>query len=221
MLKYFLLLLFSACIFNGVAQDKMLLLNGVTDRGKLIEETEELLKFKIYKKGGKEKIILYDRFRVFSHVNSEGVERVLYKKDSTLGSYLSESQMRMFIYGERDARNNYKNSQHALLGGILGGTIALFDTYEFDNSAPNGAGFFKQSPTFFPILSPLVVTFGASLLNSKISRDQVSDLAYLSSEEYIKGFKKIRKFRKVKGSFLGSIVGVTVGLVAYQFGKPN
>jgi hypothetical protein len=43
----------------------------------------------------------------------------------------------------------------------------------------------------------------------------VSNIGYLNSEEYIEGFKKVKKFKKIKNSFLGSLAGAAIGLLSF------
>lgn len=197
--------------FNVNAQDKLLLLNGRVDRGKIMVDNESTFDFKIYKNGGAEKIIPYAKYRIFSVTDIVGKETVLYKRDTSIGNFRSENQMRMYIYGQRDAHNNFGSAHHFIGGFLIGFTAAIFDTYEFDNPG----GFFIRSPSIMPVLVPLVIPLGASLLPSKIMKDDVSDIGYLNSEEYIEGFNKVKKFKRIKNSFLGSIAGVAVGLVSY------
>ena len=94
-------------VFNGIAQDKLLLLNGRIDKGEITAEKESVFEFKIFKNRGKEKIISYDKSRIFSIVDVSGKESILYKKDSNIGNSLSENRMRMYIYGQRDAHENF------------------------------------------------------------------------------------------------------------------
>jgi hypothetical protein len=198
--------------FNVNAQDKLLLLNGRIDKGKIIAEKEATFDFKFYKNGGKEKITSYDRRRIFSITDSNGKESVLYKKDTAIGNFLSENQMRMYIYGQRDAHENFGSGRHFFGGFVLGFAAAVFDTYDFDNSG----GFFKTpDASLFPVLFPLSISLGVSLLPSKITKEDVSNIGYLNSEEYIEGFKKVKKFKRIKNSFLGSLAGVTMGLFSY------
>lgn len=206
-------------VLPALSQDKVLLLNGSIDRGKIIEETDDFLKLKIYKNGGKEKIISYDKYRIFSTENIAGEEIIHYKMDSTIGNFYSENQMKMYIFGERDARNNFNNNHHFLLGGICGGVVSLADTYRFTGTDTEPAGFFKISPTVVNFLAPFAVTIVASVIKTKIQKHHVSDLSFLASEEYQTGFNKIRRSKKIKGAFFGSIMGVAAGLTAYQFGK--
>ena len=209
--------------FKVNAQVKLLLINGRVDKGEIIADKESVIDFKINKNGSKEKIITYDKYRVFSITDINGKESILYKKDSAIGNFLSENQMQMYIYGQRDAHENFGGARHFLGGLLLGFAGAVFDTYEFglskteiaDGLTPVPKGFFLREPSVFPVLFPLTITLGVSLLRSKIMKDNVSNIGYLNSEEYIEGFNKVKKFKKIKNSFLGSLAGAAIGLLSF------
>ena len=213
----FLVLLITVSI-NG--QDKLLLLNGRVDRGKVLEETEGRLKFQVYKNGGATKLIEYEKYRLFSWTNIEGQEKVFYQKDTLIGNFFSENQMRMYIYGERDAYANYQSSQHFLVGYTIGLSVSLFDTYAFKegvcaNGMPVAPGFFKRTPSIGPILVPFGVTIGAGLFKSKIKKEDVSDVTFLANEQYLEGFNRVKRFKKIRNYLLGSMAGVATGLIGY------
>lgn len=213
---------------NVRGQDKLLLLNGRSDKGEIIANKESELDFKTHKNNGKEKIISYDKYRIFSITGRDGEESVLYKKDSSNGNFLSENRMRMFIYGQRDAHDNFGTRRHLLGGFLLGFMATTFDTYEFGPSKKeiaNGAppiptGFFLRDPSIFPALFPLTIPFGANLLTARIKKKDVSAIEYLNSEEYIEGFNKVKKFKKIKTSFLGSFLGSAMGFICFYALNP-
>jgi hypothetical protein len=210
-------------VFNVSAQDKLLLLNGRIDKGKIVADKEATFDLKINKNGDKEKIIPYDKYRIFSIIDVNGKESVLYKKDTIIGHFLSENQMRMSIYGQRDAHENFGSGRHFLGGFILGFAATIFDTYQFGLSkkeiaagaTPVPTGFFLRAPSIFPVLFPLSIPLGANLLPSRIIKEDVSNIGYLNSEEYVEGFNKVKKFKKIKNSFLGSLAGMAIGLISY------
>ena len=220
----FILLIF----FNVRGQEKLLLINGRSDKGEIIADKASKLQFKTHKNNGKEKIIPYDKYRIFSVTGRDGEESVWYKKDSSIGNFLSENRMRMHIYGQRDAHDNFRVRRHLLGGFLLGFMATTFDTYEFGPSKKelaNGAppiptGFFLRDPSVFPVLFPLSIPFGANLLKAKIKKSDVSAIEYLNSEEYIEGFNKVKKFKKIKTSFLGSFLGSAMGFICFYALNP-
>jgi len=208
---------------NVSSQDKLLLLNGRFDKGKIIAENESNLDFKINKNSGKSKIIPYNKSRIFSIIDTNRKESVLYKKDASIGNFLSENRMRMYIYGQRDAHENFGVRRHLLGGFLLGLAATTFDTYEFgpskieiaEGATPVPTGFFLRDPSIFPVLFPLSIPLGSSLLPSRIKKNDVSSVEYLNSEEYIEGFDKVKKFKRIKSSFLGSLAGAALGFICY------
>lgn len=210
-------------LFNIRGQDKLLLINGKSDKGEIIADKELKLEFKTHNNNGKEKIIPYDKYRIFSITNRDGEESVWYKKDSSIGNFLSENRMRMFIYGQRDAHENFGVRQHLLGGFLLGFMATTFDTYEFgpskkeiaNGAPPTPTGFFLRDPSVFPVLFPLSIPFGANLLTARIKKSDVTAIEYLNSEEYIEGFNKVKKFKRIKASFAGSLLGSAMGFVCF------
>ena len=208
---------------NVSSQDKLLLLNGRFDKGKIIAENESNFDFKVKRNSGKSKIIPYDKSRIFSIIDTNRKESVLYKKDSSIGNFLSENRMRMYIYGQRDAHENFGVRRHLLGGFLLGLAATTFDTYEFgpskieiaEGATPVPTGFFLRDPSIFPVLFPLSIPLGSSLLPSRIKKNDVSSVEYLNSEEYIEGFDKVKKFKRIKSSFLGSLAGAALGFICY------
>ncbi len=195
---------------NLMAQDKIQLMSGKVLRGKVVKEHENYLDFSYYKNKGKQKQIELTKIRVFSITDSKGSESILYKRDSTMGGYFSQNEMKMFIYGQRDSYNSYQTKPLFIASFMLGYGSVLFDTYNADNG-----GMFTGSPTIAPIIMPLVITMGSGLLKSKIKREYVSDITYLNNEFYIEGFQKVSKARRLKSSFLGSVIGVAAGFATY------
>ena len=73
-----------------------------SDKGEIISDKELKLEFKTHNNNGKEKIIPYDKYRIFSIMDRDGEESVWYKKDSSIGNFLSENRMRMYhIWAKR------------------------------------------------------------------------------------------------------------------------
>jgi len=219
---------FLLILFNISAQDQLLLINGKSDKGEIIADKESKLEFKPHKNNGKEKILAYDKYRIFSITDKDGEESVWYKKDSSIGNILSENRMRMYIYGQRDAHDNFGIRRHLLGGFLLGFMATTFDTYEFgpskqeiaNGSPPVPTGFFLRDPSIFPVLFPLSIPFGANLITTKIKKSDVSAIEYLNSEEYIEGFNKVKKFKRVKTSFIGSLLGSAMGFVCFYALNP-
>lgn len=202
-------------IFQSFGQDKIQLMNGKILRGKLGAENDGLFEFKYYKKGGKSKDLELAKYRMFSYTNSGGEETILYKQDTLMGNFYTENEMKMFVYGQRDAFSNYKSTPWFVTGLAVGFTSVLLDTYDF---RPNG-GFFKIDPTIVPVGGIFIYTIGTGLFKPKVRKEFAADVNFLSSEHYIEGFQKIARVKKLKNSLLGSVVGVGSGLLVYFLAK--
>lgn len=213
--KIIIALLVVTISINALAQDKVQLMNGRVLRGKLGTEYDDYFDFSYYKKGGKVKLMELTKYRMFSYTNSSGEETILYKQDTLMGNFFTKNEMKMFVYGERDAFSNYKSTGWFVTGLGLGFTSVILDTYDF---APNG-GFFKITPSIVPIAVPFVVTIGAGIFKPKVRKEYAADVSFLGSEHYIEGFQKIAKVKKLKNALLGSVIGVGTGFLVYSLGK--
>ncbi len=200
---------------QALGQDKIQLMNGKVLRGKLGTEYEDYFDFQYYKKGGKVKDMELTKFRMFSYSNASGEETILYKRDTLMGNYFTKNEMKMFVYGERDAYASYKSASWFITGLGLGFTSVILDTYDFQ---PNG-GFFKITPSIVPVAVPFVVTIGAGIFKPKVRKEYATDVNFLSSEYYIEGFQKIAKVKKLKNALLGSVIGVGTGFLVYAVAK--
>lgn len=214
--KLILLLLLVGLGIQSLAQDKIQLLNGKVIRGKLGTEYDDYFDFQYYKKGGKVKSMDLVKYRIFSYTNSSGEETILYKKDTLMGNFFSKNEMKMFVFGERDAYNNYKPTPWFITGLGIGFASVIGDTYEFNGPT---TGFFKRTPSIFPIVIPLGVTIVAGIGRPKVRKEYAADINFLSSEHYIEGFQKIAKVKKLKNAMFGSILGVGAGFLVYSLAK--
>lgn len=214
-IKLLMLLLFAVMAVSAFSQDKVQLMNGKVLRGKLIKEYDDYFDFQYYQKGGKVKTLELTKYRMFGYTNAEGKETILYKQDTLMGNFFTQSEMKMFVYGERDAYSNYKSTPWFVAGVGVGFASVILDTYDY---GPSG-GFFKVSPSIAPIAVPLVMTIGSGLIKTKVRKEYASDVSFLGSEYYIEGFQKIAKVKKLKGTLFGSIVGVGAGFLVYSLAK--
>ncbi len=133
----FALALVFACL-SSIAQDQIILRNGTSLECRVISAGDYEIKYEVTKKSGKKKQRYIEREMVFSVMKEGGTEQVLYKKDEAKGDYFEVDQMRKFIYGAQDAREQYKARLPLLIGlglGTTGGVVAggslLFVTVPF------------------------------------------------------------------------------------------
>lgn len=213
-----LLLFLSISTLN--AQDKILLLNGKSYEGKFLSKSEDLVNFNFVKKSGKIKPFSFEKTRVYSFTKEGEQESVLYRRDTSILHYYSQYEMRMFIYGEKDAYKRYKVTRPWVTGFAIGFGVSMYDTYLNEGyTCKNGnevtKGFFKRQPSLAQFIVPFVVPLTTGAIKPKMNAKFASDPTFLANEYYIEGFKKVRRFRRVKSSLLGTLCGVATGMLAY------
>ncbi len=163
----YLFLFFFTVILNNVSvgQDTINLMNGKTLVVKdLMFEDPKLIFSGIYnQKKVKLKQGTIEFYRTFSVTDAKGVETVLYRQDSALGEYRSETEMRYFVYGEQHAHTHYKPMWAAGIAGGVSLAISLFDTYNpkqvitvLGDTIPSGM--LRSEPSIIHVLVPFVVT---------------------------------------------------------------
>lgn len=214
----FLLSLFSSKTSN--AQDNILLLNGKSFEGKFLSKSEDLINFDFIKKSGKAKSFSLENSRIYSYTKSGEEESVLYKKDTSIYHFYSQYEMRMFIYGEKDAYERFKVTRPWVSSFAIGLGVSLFDTY-LNNSytTPEGLkidkGFLNRQPSIAQFLIPFVVPVITGAIKPKMKAKFASDPTFLANENYIQGFKKVRRFKRVKSSLFGTLCGIATGMISY------
>ncbi len=182
----------------GYAQDQLLFLNGKELNGSLLNVTN----FEITFKNEKNAELLIDNFRVFSY-NQKGKENVLYKYDSLEGNFLKEHDMRLFVYGERDAHKSYRSNFSNAMGFVAGGV----------------AGYFMQKEqAFIYVAAPLAYTSLTLVFPTTVKEKRLTDLQYLKEDEYLRGHERVARSKRtqnaLKSSFLGLGTGFLISLLA-------
>ena len=222
------IIVFSIFFFSSIqliAQDKILLLNGKSYEGKFLSKSEDLVNFNFEKKSGKVKPFSFEMNRVYSVTKEGDKESVLYKTDTTIYNYYSKNEMRMFIYGESDAYKRFKVKKTFAVGFAIGLGVSIYDTYlsggyVCDNGTQVSGGLFKRQPSLAQIIIPFIVPIVTGAIKPKMKAKHASDPTYLMNQQYIDGFKKVRRFKRIKSSLLGTLAGVAVGMVGYYI-TPN
>ena len=85
------------------SQSNILLMSGITIEGKNIQIDDEYISydFLINDELTHNKL---EKYRVFSIIDENKVENVIYTQDSTQGRYYNVDEMRTFLIGEQDAK---------------------------------------------------------------------------------------------------------------------
>jgi hypothetical protein len=190
-LYFFFILSFLAV--NCCAQDKLLFLNGKQLNGQLLTVDNYEISFKTDK--GKE--FLIDNFRVFSYTQKEQ-EIVLYKYDTLEGNFLKEQDMRMFVFGERDAHQTYHSKFSNALGFLVGGTAGYF---------------MHKDQAFIYVVTPLIYTSVTLLFPTTVKQKRLTDLQYIKDDEYLRGHERVARSKRTQSSLLSSVVGMGTGFL--------
>lgn len=190
-LTILLLVFFS---FSAYSQDEILMLSGHILNGKIIDHNKQTITYE-YTKGNNTRILDVETYRVFSFTQN-GKENIVYKKDTAMGNFLPVDEMRYFIWGAQDAMEHY-NGRWAFISGTAIGAV--------------GGYFLAQSFVVIsvPLVYPIVTSIHKIHPKETYSRDPklLNEPAYLAG--YHKNTKSKRFFQALKGSLLGTAVGVT------------
>ncbi len=192
----FLTIVLALSISIAFGQDEILFLNGKILKGDILEKTNYEFTFK--DQSNKEFVI--DKYRVFS-LKDDGKESIVYEYDTLSGNFLKVEDMKMFVYGERDAHYSFKPrvANYTALGvGV-------------------GAGFMMQrDQSFLYIPIPLFYTAATLIFPTKVNQKRLKDTRYIKEDEYLRGYERIARSKRtqsvLKNSVIGMIGGYLIGL---------
>jgi hypothetical protein len=220
-LKIAVVLFFTTAYISGFCQgpDKVNLMNGQTFEGTVVDTTEGKITMNfVHKSKSSSRII--ENYRVFSIEKASEPEFVLYKRDTTIGNFLTPQEMKYYFLGEKDARKNYNPYNLKIATGILTYGISLADTYNKDTVTHKfSKGFFKSEPGLISIIAPFAVTVISGLFAVQININKVSNKNYLNEQPYIDGFEKVARSKKVFGALTFSVLGGGLGILSYFIGR--
>lgn len=145
-----------------------------------------------------------DREEVFSLQNPSGGEKVFYYYDEPMGNYLSEDQMRAFVYGERDARNFHRGNGWFYSGLVVG----------------LAAGYGLKT-SIVSLAVPPLFALTAKIPSVRIKDQYIADKAYKYNQDYASGFESYARSRNTLQALKGSAIGTLVGIIAYSIVDNN
>jgi hypothetical protein len=199
-----LLLAFSSGVaFGQEAEPSILLITGKTVEGTVVNEDSLFIHYVFEKRSGKRVEKKLDWERVFSFVDAEGNERVIYVPDSTLGNYFTEEEMRYYIKGEQDALSGYKSNWTIWVGVPVSGGLGYV---------------LSSSPLVFTV--PFFYMIGAALPKYKMTPSSISDASLLRQPAYILGYERTARTKRLFKSLASGMVGAAVGVLIGQLTKP-
>ncbi|MGE0562426.1 MAG: hypothetical protein AB7O47_11450 [Flavobacteriales bacterium] len=178
---------------NSFAQDELLFLNGKELKGEILNVTNYEITFKDLK--GKEMVI--DNYRVFSY-HRDNKETLTYKYDTLEGNFLKEQDMRMFVYGEKDAYKSYHSRFSNTMGFAAGGIAGYF---------------MHKEQAFIYSVAPLVYTSVTLIFPTSVKQKRLNDLQYLKEEEYLRGHERVARSKRTQNALKSSFIGMGAGFL--------
>lgn len=199
--------------------DLLHLMNGQTFEGTILDTAEGKVTMNSIVKTKTKKYVL-DHYRVYSIVKKNEPEIVFYKRDTTIGNFLTPEEMKYYFLGEKDARKSYNPVGIKIAACLFTYSISLVDTYKKD-SVNNTflKGFFKSEPGLISIVAPFAITALAGFPAVQISINKVSNKNYLNQQPFVDGFEKVARSKKVFGALKFSIIGGALGFISYFIGR--
>lgn len=176
--------------------DTIFFLNGEVKAVKLVDTAYHLVRFLPQKRAKKPKVKEVEKSQVFSLKFADGQERILYFHDSAIGNVFTVLEAKMFMYGEQEADQNYKNKWPFVIGFIVGGgsPIALSNAVALSPIAP--------------AITPLHTLIPSIKINTK----KIANKNYLQYDTYLMGYEKVARKKNFMHSILGAGIGLAAGL---------
>lgn len=190
-------------IFIGVqafGQDTLLSLDGKMKVVQIEQKNDSMLLFKLQ---GKNKLKVEKLVNLYSIKYANGKEEIVYRQDTTLDFFLSQQEMKSYIYGFRDAKKNFKPTASNISSAVIGavGPVLL-------------------PPFPWGVLASGLGVGVNSAIHPRINWETYTPAAYKNDEAYKTGFtdgaqkKKLFRGLTIAGiSFAVSSVATTIILL--------
>lgn len=186
---------------EAMTQDSVLLMNGRQMECLIVADTGTVLLMKITKPGGKVIEREIHKNDVFSVTKAGQKEEILYLQDEMLGNIYSTDEMRYYLAGENDARQNFDAWPTFAAGFTVCAAISLW----------GGDGYITA------VGPPILFTLVQLAPKIKIREKTMSHPEYKYNDIYADGYEPPARTRKLsramQGSFLGSATGVACWLL--------
>lgn len=190
-----------AAMFSASAQDTLLLMNGRDLPCKIVEDSGTVFLTLIRKPSGKVIFREIHKNDVFSVTKFGESEKVLYLQDEMLGNIYSADEMRYYLAGENDARQNFSAWPTFAVGFALCAGVSLW----------GGDGYMTA------VGPPIAYTLVQLIPKIKIREKTMSHPEYKYNDMYADGYEPPARTRKLsralEGGFLGSALGVASWLL--------
>lgn len=198
-----LVLAFVFCVatLGTSAQDSVLLMNGREMKCMVLADTGTVLLLQMTKPNGKVIKREIHKNDVFSVSMGGRGEEVYYLQDEILGNIYSADEMRFYLAGENDARQNFEAWPTFAVGFALCAGVSVW----------GGDGYITA------VGPPIMYTLIQLIPKIKIREKTMSHPEYKYNDIYADGYEPPARTRKLsramEGAFLGSATGVAYWLL--------
>lgn len=194
-LLLFLLLLSARSSFSqSRVQDTIYLMNGHVVGEKIIDTVLGAVTILDPKKPAQK--IHYELNQLFMVRFSNGSKRYYYRQDSTLGNWLTQDEMWMYMKGERDAHRGFK-AKGSLIGAGIAGIIG------------------GMTGTFWGPIAPYGFMALSGIPKVKIRAETISHPTFVESDAYILGYERVARQKRKIRSVIGGTIGLAIGYGLY------
>lgn len=177
--------------------DTLLTLSGRDIPCVVIDSLGPEIRFEVVNRRGKTKTRFLDRGEIFSIRDT--AEHMIYVQDTLIGNWMTEEQVRIFITGEKDARECYK----------VNGTFWL----SFGLSA--AASYWSQGGLITPLIMPLAITGYQLIPVLRIPGECLSNPSYTWNDTYALGFEKVARPMRIMAALKGGGLGMALGIAGF------
>jgi hypothetical protein len=179
-------------------------MNGRQMECTILADTGTVLLMQLTKSNGKVIVREIHKNDVFSVAKGGGTEQILYLQDEMLGNIYSVDEMRYYLAGENDARQNFDAWPTFAAGFALCAGFSLW----------GGDGYITA------VGPPILYTLVQLAPKIKIREKTMSHPEYKYNDIYADGYEPPARTRKLsramQGAFLGSATGVACWLLFLQ-----
>lgn len=183
-------------MLHACAQDSVLLMNGREMECTILSDSGTVLLLQLTKPNGKVIVREIHKNDIFSVSSGGGGEEIFYLQDEMLGNIYSADEMRYYLAGENDARQNFDPWPTFVLGFALCAGVSVW----------GGDGYITA------VGPPIMFTLVQLIPKIKIREKTMSHPEYKYNDMYADGYEPPARTRKLsramEGGFLGSAAGI-------------
>ncbi len=201
MLRFILLCFLGILSVSTIhAQDSLLLMNGRTLSCQIVADSGTVFVIQYATRKGKIKTNEIHKSEVFSITKKGEDEEILYAPNPMIGDIYSVDEMRFYMAGENDARNNFSTWPTFIAGFILCG----------------GISYLGEEGLLLTLIPPLAYTAIQLIPKIKIRENTISDMSHQYNDFYADGYEPPARSRKVIRALQGAYAGAATGLALYM-----